>query len=342
MDFSDSIGDSGNLRLSKVLRLARVLWRIIVVRYSDANCRTVYYPPSGATRASLFRDVLILGLTRRLFPRIIFHFHASGLSDSYATRSKLERWLIRRTYGRPDAAVTLSPLAPKEGRFCEALTEFIIPNGVPDPYSDQPDRGDALRGATPPVVLFVGIVGHPKGAVRLLEAASMLSASGCDFQVKLVGDVDHALGKAQLSRIIDDLDLESRTELCGVLTGEDKHLAYETADIMCFPSLFEHETFPLVLLEAQAHRLPVVSSDWRAIPDIVTHGEDGFLATQADANETARFLRLLIDDPDLRRSMGQNARQSYERRFRIETFQSKICSAIESVAEGGFIACLNS
>jgi glycosyltransferase involved in cell wall biosynthesis len=335
MDFSSSIGDSGNPSLVKSLRLIRVLWRVLLARVMYRSCKTVYYPPSGATRVSLARDVVVLTIVRSLFPKIIFHFHASGLETSYSRRSFIERKLIRRVYGHPDAAVMLSKLAPNEGRFCGALTEYVIPNGVPDPYNDYPKDQERRAVGRVPVILFVGIIGHPKGAVRLLRAAAILSRAGLSFRVKLVGDVDHEFARSQLQSLVDELDLTSIVEVTGVLTGHDKHLAYEHADIMCFPTLFEHETFPLVLLEAQSHTLPVVASDWRAIPDIVTHGTDGFLATHADVTETADYLKRLLEDHALRNRMGAAGRDSFERRFRVETFQDRLTEAIERTAKGG-------
>ncbi|MGI0483917.1 glycosyltransferase family 4 protein [Pantanalinema rosaneae CENA516] len=88
---------------------------------------------------------------------------------------------------------------------------------------------------------------------------------------------------------------------------------YHQADIFAMPTY--SEPFGWVFIEAMAAGLPIVATDLNAIPEMVTPGETGFLVQPGDRLALARSLQTLIDQPDLRRSMGMKARQVAERKF---------------------------
>ena len=78
------------------------------------------------------------------------------------------------------------------------------------------------------------------------------------------------------------------------------------ADIFVLPSL--SEGFPMVILEAMASGLPIVTTKVGGLPEIVLDGENGFIARPEDPEEIARKVQLLLEDNDLRARMAQNNR----------------------------------
>jgi len=77
-------------------------------------------------------------------------------------------------------------------------------------------------------------------------------------------------------------------------------------------------------VEAMMFDLPIVSTDWRGLPDIVVDGETGFLVPPKDAKSIAERLERLILDPDLRRTMGAAGRRRYEENFTVEKFRNQM------------------
>lgn len=107
-----------------------------------------------------------------------------------------------------------------------------------------------------------------------------------------------------------------RVSAPGWLQGEELQRAYAQADIFAFPSVTE--TFGNVVLEAMSCGLPVVVMNGGGAREIPRGGVDGLIA-HGKADFTT-CLQRLVDDPDLRRTMGANARQSaltrtWEREF---------------------------
>jgi glycosyltransferase involved in cell wall biosynthesis len=75
------------------------------------------------------------------------------------------------------------------------------------------------------------------------------------------------------------------------------------------------EPFGLVNIEAGASRRPIVAAAVGGIPEIVVHGETGFLFERGDAVGFAKYLRQLVDDESLRKHMGEAGRLHVERNF---------------------------
>ena len=122
--------------------------------------------------------------------------------------------------------------------------------------------------------------------------------------------------------------MERTVTFLGVLIGDDKYSNYSKNDVFCFPSFYESESFPVVLLEASSFALPIVSTWWRGIPSIVTDGDNGFLVPVKDAHSVAEKLEILINDRAARAKMGARSRQLYVENYTLEKFHKNIETAL--------------
>jgi glycosyltransferase involved in cell wall biosynthesis len=119
----------------------------------------------------------------------------------------------------------------------------------------------------------------------------------------------------------------------GVLSGEAKHAAFRSADILCFPTFFSSESFGLVLVEAMSFSLPVVATHWRGTPSIVVEGEGGYLVPIRDAQALAKRLEQLICNPSLCKEMGRNGRRRYEELFTVEIYQQNLQNVFSTAVD---------
>ena len=93
-------------------------------------------------------------------------------------------------------------------------------------------------------------------------------------------------------------------------------LLYNAADFLAISSL--QDNFPNTVLEAMACGIPVVGFDVGGIPDVVHPKETGLLARVGDAADLASQIRWLIDHPEDRVRMGQNARKMMESDYTLD------------------------
>lgn len=147
------------------------------------------------------------------------------------------------------------------------------------------------RNEDRPVTLYAGRISIEKN-LKLLERLELTNGDGLQF----VGDGPYT------DTLRENLPA---ARFDGFLTGEDLQNAYANADVFVFPS--KTDTFGNAVLEAMSSGLPVVVTDVLGPKDFVKHEETGFIAGSDE--EFVRYHRMLVDDADLRKRMGRNARE---------------------------------
>jgi glycosyltransferase involved in cell wall biosynthesis len=326
-----------------------VLFRIIAARLRTKS-PVLYYPPASPNMVPFLRDCVLLICMRWMFPRTVFHFHANGIAGLYGRLPGVLKLAFRAAYMRPDIAIAISEYGKADGVFLNAREIRLIPNGIPDQAGnggkedgrlelEVGDDGKAfdVRRSTldsaAPKILFVGMVCEEKGVGVLLEACRILRDRGVRFACEVVGRASSAVEEQSFRDFIRDHDLGEQVTLTGPLHHEAKWQAYAAADVFCFPTFYSAESFGLVAVEAMMSGLPVVSTNWSGLPDIVVEGETGYLAPPRDAAAVADHLELLIKDPELRKRMGAAGRKRYEENYTVETFREKMEEVLEWRAE---------
>jgi glycosyltransferase involved in cell wall biosynthesis len=330
MEFSSTIDEVGVPSAGKALQLIKVVGKVLAARIR-VRPRVLYYPPAGPNRVPVYRDIALLLTTRRLFPRTVFHFHAGGLSEFRPTLSRTGQWLYDRAYGKPDLAISLSELNPPDGERLGARLTRTIPYGIDD-HSQLVDKSSTAHN-NELQILFVGAVREAKGVLVLLEALKLLRERRLTFRAELVGPFDSAAFEARARAVVADTGLDKQVTFAGLLTAHDKWQAYARADVFCFPTHYESESFGVVLLEAMQFSLPVVASKWRGVPSIVRDGVTGYLVEPHDAVAVADRLELLLNDPDLRADLGAAGRRRYLAEFTADVWHRRMEEALLQAAQ---------
>jgi glycosyltransferase involved in cell wall biosynthesis len=97
----------------------------------------------------------------------------------------------------------------------------------------------------------------------------------------------------------------------GYMRGETLSRAYASADLFVFPSAFE--SFGLVILEAMASGIPVVSSRVGGAQDMITEGVSGYTFDVNDVSTLVESVQKIVTEPGRLQAMGVAARQAAER-----------------------------
>jgi colanic acid/amylovoran biosynthesis glycosyltransferase len=200
----------------------------------------------------------------------------------------------------------------------------VIRCGV-DPVLFQSPPGRDQRQRDRLTVLCVGRMAPDKGQALLIDALTELSASAAGrVRVVIAGDGPE---RAELRRRAARLrDLEVRFP--GVV-GQDRILSlYADADIFCLPSLAEG--LPVVLMEAMAMELPVVTTRIMGIPELVTDRVCGLLVPPGRADALAAALVELLEDDELRLSLGRAGRRRVVDGYDVRRSAASLCELYRS------------
>lgn len=326
MHFSALDSEVGKFKLLKILELGRLIyasWKFAI----NNRGAILYYPPASPNLIPLLRDTFFLFFVRPLFKNVVFHFHAGGLPE-YLVKNKLLGLLAKAVYGKPTVAVEIAECGLSAGDYFNAKHKIIVKNGlcVPGKSETLPVlQKNEIRG------LFVGTMRRSKGVFRILETLKILKEDGRKFFFEFVGQWHCPNERKEFRDYLRENDLAEYVTESGLLKGDGKWIAYSKADFFFFPSSYSSENFPLVLIEAMAMSLPIISSRWRGIPEIVIDGEGGYLCEIDDLSCYAKRIKSLSDDFEMRIIMGKKARSIYEEKYTEKKFISQM-EAVFSVA----------
>jgi glycosyltransferase involved in cell wall biosynthesis len=175
------------------------------------------------------------------------------------------------------------------------------------PAAGDRDRRGPLR------LLFVGTINQRKGIKYLLDAMQMLDPA--DVELTVCG------------RVVDDLPLfrhcPANIRVRPSVSAGELLDAYQSADLFVFPSLAEG--FAHVLLESLACGLPILSTERTAAPDLIRHGEQGFLVRAGSATAIAQQIDEVLRNrpglPQMRLAARRTAESFSWARFRRQTAQ---------------------
>ena len=165
-------------------------------------------------------------------------------------------------------------------------------------------------------ILTVGRFVEKKGILQAIETVHEVVKEYQNIELRIIGDgplKDNIVNK------IASLNLSDKIVLLGPQPHATVLKEMEEADIFLLHSVTsengDREGIPVVLMEAQATGLPVVSTLHSGIPEAVIDGQTGFLVPERDISAMAEKLKELIRSPELRIAMGKAGRRYIERNY---------------------------
>lgn len=179
-------------------------------------------------------------------------------------------------------------------------------------------------------VVCVGRLVAVKGQLLLLEAIAELRHDGRDVDLELVGGGPL---RAELEAAARRLGIGERVEIAGAL-GHPKVLErVRDADVFCLPSFAEG--VPMVLMEAMALGVPVLSTRVMGIPELVHDGVSGLLVAPGSRDELVAALRRLIEDRALRDALGAAGRRRVEADYALARSAAELRALFEEELAAG-------
>ena len=154
---------------------------------------------------------------------------------------------------------------------------------------------------------YLGQVEPHKGVHVLIEAFRRLTLpnrEGRDAHLTIYGDLNRNVGYVRRLRQL--ADGEPRITFAGAYDNRRVAEVLAGLDVCVVPSIW-YEVLGIVILEAQAGGTPVVTADLGGMAEMVRHDVDGFLFRPGDADDLARQLQRLLDEPDLLPRLRANA-----------------------------------
>lgn len=249
------------------------------------------------------------------------HGHEAGWAQLPGSRR-----LLRRIGEGTDTITYLGEYT--RSRIAPALTPAAagrmvrLPPGVDEKTFHPDSGGDRVRArlglADRPVVVCVSRLVRRKGQDTLILAMPAILARVPDAVLLIVGGGPY---EADLKKLAAETGVLDSVRFTGPVPWEELPAHFGAGDVFAMPCRtrrggLDVEGLGIVYLEASATGLPVVAGDSGGAPDAVLDGETGWVVRGGSAEGAADRIVTLLDDPELRRRMGQRGRAWVEEKWR--------------------------
>jgi glycosyltransferase involved in cell wall biosynthesis len=323
--FNVGVLDARNVSLALV-HAAQTGWRAL--RHSVA----LVYVPISQNRWGYARDAALILIARALRKPVVVHLRGANLQQFFHTSSRPERVLIRSTLRRVALAIALTPsLSDVFDGLVPPDRVRVLENAIPDPWPTgieyvQRSREERASGG-PLRLLFVANDFAAKGAYTAVAALTPEAMRRAELVV--VGDPPIDV-RRQLEAYAEEEGVRDRVRLRGGLVGDDKFREYAAADVFVYPS--RNDGQPLVILEAMAAGLPIVTTTQGGIPDTVR--DTAIVIERDDRPAFIEAVAALAADVDRRRKLGAAARQRFVAHYTPQHFQRRFEAVFADILAG--------
>jgi glycosyltransferase involved in cell wall biosynthesis len=265
----------------------------------------------------------------------------------YHPQGFFDPWILRRSRGKKRIAHWLfedanikhvrwwRAVSNKEAEQIRAVVGahaivHVIPNGVDldevDSFQFSVGSGEAepawAERKRPKRLLFLSRIHAKKGLDLLVSAWGKLTKEFPDWELLIVGP-DEGGYQATVEKMIADCGCGETCWIHPAVSGAEKHALLRTADLFVLPSY--SEGFPMAVLEAAAHRIPVVQTDECNFPELTAAGGAWECRPERDAVEKELRKALTAEDSE-RAEKGLRGRELVERSYCWDQIASQVAS----------------
>lgn len=348
--FSRGLEDVGEFQGLKLLLIfwycLQAIW--LRFRYGVTN---FYYVPAPGKRVALYRDWLVMLLCRPFFKRTILHWHAAGMAKWLETSASISsRAMTYRMFRPVNLSIVLSRYNFADAEKLLSHDIRVVNNGIPDPCPDFEEsvlprrleafaaREEIFGGKIPaaPVtvnVLFLAHCTREKGVFATAKAVVLanreLIARRLPIKLKLMmaGNFVNDEERAEFDQLREDPETAVAVGHAGFVSGEQKNRLLREAGLFLFPTRYLGENQPVNLIEAMAFGLPIITTRWRSLPEMLPPNYPGLVNGQDPEEIAATILKMLAE------RSGEHVRKHFCERFTIEQHLTDLAAAMRSVEQ---------
>ena len=267
-----------------------------------------------ASFGSTYRKLVIAAVARLLKIPYILHLHGAEYETFWRDDESLLSRLIRQMFEGAAGVVVLGRvwrdfIASRAPAIAGRIT--IIPNAAAAPALPHRGGGDKVH------ILFLGRIGDRKGVPQLGEALFRMKAMP-GWRATIAGDGAVEVARAKAT----ELGLADRVALPGWVGPSQVAELIASADILVLPSFAEN--LPVSVIEGMAAGLAVVTTPVGAVEDIVVDGQSGLLVPPGDVDALTTALTRLVEDSQLRQSLGAAAQSFHRERLDLAPFAQAV------------------
>lgn len=288
------------------------------------------YITVSRSRVGFARDMMMIWSAWLCGCDIVVHVAGGNYDDFYRTQPRCWRFAIRHTLRRTHRIIVLSERLRAMFAFDPTLDGriSIVWTGMSFALNDPP-HGRRLSKDGPVRFLFLSNLIQSKGYCEVLEAVAILrKTTAIRLEAIFAGyflssaddpvQISPEKAETRFHEYVAESDLQDVVRYVGPVIGKPKRRLLETSDFFLLPTKYFTEGQPAAIIEAMAHGCVVISTNYRAIPDMVVDGITGVLTEANRPDRIAASIREILAEPDLYEAMSRASVDRYEKFFTMQ------------------------
>lgn len=274
--------------------------------------------------ASFYRKLPFIWMGSVLKIPIVNHIHGAEWDTFYIDASEKSRKLKQVILEKCSRVIVLSDdWREKLEDVIDAELITVVPN-----YSLLSSENRNVCKKEQNTVLFLGFLSERKGCYDIPRIVAQVQKEVADVLFVLAGsgnadDVHLILELVKKEKVMEHISFP------GWVRNQQKKELLQNAAVFFLPSYAEG--MPMSILEAMGHGLPIVSSNVGGIPELVEQERNGYICDPGDTKAFADAIVTLLQDTQLRNTMGKESIRIIEERYSLEHHIDALASVYESL-----------
>ena len=261
----------------------------LIVKCTNRELKIVHIHSSSFIL--LNKTAIYIIIAHLLRKKIILHLHGGALESVCQKHEKMLRWLFSYVHVIICVSKFIKDIVDRYGLNDNSVVVYNIINR-PN-LEKKSTKGNEVN------FLFLGKVCDEKGIFDVIDT---IIENKDYFEGKMIlnvagwGDIQH------LENLISNFGANNLIHYLGWIEKDEKTKYLNGADVYIQPTYFE--SLGIAMIEAMSYNLPVISTNVGGVPEIVQDGKNGFLVDPKDKKMIFEKMKLLIETPQLRETMG--------------------------------------
>lgn len=289
-----------------VIIAAFIMWRYDIIHFHTTP-----------DKIGLLVQMPELLLAKLLKKKIVIEIHVGNQLNEH-TNNKLFKWVLQK------ANLIILLAKQWEQLFKEKYQDINVPTVVLYNACEVNISASFIKEKEKSIIM-AAYFNNNKAPDLLLKAWAKIKEKYPDWKITMMGN-----GEVEYFRQIShQMGLDGCVSFPGYITGIEKENYWRKASIYCMCSY--NEGFPMVVLEAWAYKIAVITTPVGGLPDIIEEGKNCLTFPFGNADILAKKLELLIENEQLRYKLAEYSHQFVKRMFSTEKINKNISNIYKSL-----------
>jgi len=307
------------------IRFPQALLQIIrIIRSTKVDIVNVHYITGNAFYVFLLNGLLKLPL--------VVSIHGNDIQKN-PNESKILRWTVKKVLKKAEFVISNSQSLLNCAEVFNTdlyAKSVVIRNGV-DLHEFQKL---IKRGREDPYIFAIGRFVHKKGFDILPHAFQLVATRYPDIKLIITRDGEK---KRNLEILTQQLGLKEKVRFIGIIDRSRVVQFFNNCEFFVLPSRIE--PLGIVNLEAMAGRKAIAAMKVNGLSEIIKEGENGILVKSLDSKSLAKAMTYMLENPGMRKKMGENGRKLVEEKYTWDKIVSKYLKIYGEILQRRITRC---